>query len=173
MPSAPVFRHAFCKKRCLKVLRQNNSQTLRHSQHDIHTTGKIRVKLERIAHCGKPDIGARIFHISAIHRIHQRSQPLRDHQLLKKSPQHPLHSPRYQPVIKPVRYEELLSMLPVFQDRPGKDDRKIHAVQHQLPVVSLRFCNTVVHVDHIAQQGKGIERHAQRDQKVNALDQRL
>ena len=67
--------------------------------------------------------------------------------------------------------EKLFPVLPVAQDRPGDHHRKVHPVQHHLQVIPLRLCNAVIHVHHIAQQRKGIERHPQRNQKIHTPDQ--
>ena len=73
MPSAPVFGNGFRKKRTFKVFRQLQPEGLGDTQGNIHSAGKIGIKLKSEGHRADPDIESWILRIISINGIHNQS----------------------------------------------------------------------------------------------------
>ena len=119
MPSSPVFGNGLRKERCLKVFRQPDSKNFGNSEHNVHTTRKIGVKLECIADRSQPDICTLIGVVVSIDRVYDQIHTLGNYQRLEKSPEHSLHTEGNLLIIKGMRCKKLFCILTVFHNRSG------------------------------------------------------
>lgn len=136
---------------------QPDTEALGDTQHNIHTTIEIGVKLHRKGCRTHPDRNAAVLFIVVKNFICQDRRPLGNDQFFEKSQEHPLHAERHIPVIQLVSGIHLFFHVAVFHDRAGNHRREVAAKQQQLSIVALYRSDFIIDIEQISQKGQRVE----------------
>jgi len=149
MPAMPEIRDRYSKKWALEVFIQFNSKHRGNTDHNIHSSREICVKLDRIKQNSKkchPVILCRIFKNS----ICKNSGPVRKDHFLKKAPENPLKTSDYIISLKPVFSIKLICQAAISADRSLQNLREKGYEQCVFQRVSLCLASFPVYIKKIA-----------------------
>ena len=165
MPSTPELRGILRYERLCKILRQCHAKAFRTSDHNIHTTGKLHIKLDSIGHCRYHDHHTVVGCIVVEQRLHNDVQAVSDHNLLQQSPSNPHIAA--DKVLTPdiLALCKRLYSITVHTDRAFHDDWEETQEEGKLRNISLRLHLLPIHIRHVANRRKCVKRDTKRQQE--------
>ena len=166
VPSLPEFRVRPREERLSEVLRHRDVQDLRHTDDDVHASGKVRIDLNAIVEHAHENDKARVLPVIVKHLGDHDADPLGDDDLLKEAPQNAQKPLAEAGVIPLVLSGELPRQLVVAADRALDHLREIADEQEELEEILICPVLSPADIDQISHALKCVKRNAQRQQQI-------